>query len=156
MQSVLGADCAVTAVVGEERTTCNKRKHGALISRRLTATGRYDDIASARARARLRTLFSRKSIGRRNARAREFGRGNHLEEYYDVLSRLIVGRASKTESFLRRWKLRSVEIKVLRRSRIKRRGGGARGLTWSIEDTRSYAVLGAAQLRDASRCVTRN
>lgn len=43
MQSVLGADCAVTAVVGEERAACNEEKQNPLISRRLTVR-RYNDI----------------------------------------------------------------------------------------------------------------
>lgn len=45
MQSVLGADCAVTAVVGEERAACNEEKQSPLISRRLiTKVRHYDDI----------------------------------------------------------------------------------------------------------------
>lgn len=44
MQSVLGADCAVTAVVGEERAACNEEKQNPLISGRLSTVRRYDDI----------------------------------------------------------------------------------------------------------------
>jgi hypothetical protein len=32
MQSALGADCAVTAVVGEERAACNEEKQGSYLA----------------------------------------------------------------------------------------------------------------------------
>lgn len=42
MQSVLGADCAVTAVVGEERTACNGENRNSYLAQIKLASQHYE------------------------------------------------------------------------------------------------------------------
>lgn len=93
MQSVLGADCAVTTVVGEERTACNKgKKNRTVISGQIKPPLR-NDISI---RECLHTpSYHKERIGSRDARAREFGRGNHLQGYYDVLASEVLSAVAR-------------------------------------------------------------